>query len=718
MGWGFESPWAYYHQPSSIIAPRVSERIIGPMSDNAPSTRTALTNTERAVGALVGLAAGDALGMPTQSMSPEQIRSEYGLITGFSDASAAQPYAPNLPAGHITDDTEQALLVADLLIRGAGRIDPASLAHTLLEWEAAMVARGSLDLLGPSTKLALEQVRSGADPATTGRTGTTNGTAMRVTPVGIATSTADRESFTMRVLDSCRVTHSTHQGFESAALVAAAVSLGIDGAGVRDALRGAVELVASLEPQGAWTGRASVVTATRAALVLSSAARADDMSDEDFAELLRAEVGTSVESSESIPAAFALADRYCDTPFDALLAAANLGGDTDTIGAIAGAILGACTGPGIAGPDARTLIENVNGVDLSAPVDALLALRRTAPGAGGSQGAHPLSEGAGPGRVVLLGQVIVDLALRLDEIPSPGSDVFAEDAGMHAGGGFNALYAATRMGAEAVSLSGVGDGGFARIITAALEGIGVDDAGPRLVGIDSGYCVALTDSSGERTFVSTRGAETLVPAEAWADYASSRLHPSDVVYIDGYALAHPANVTALRAVAAQGMPDGARVIVDVSPMVESVDLADLLMLAPLSPLWSMNEREALILSSRLGLDAAGHTEATPALLASALGERLGSAVLVRAGEAGAWLHNPGEASPMFIPTPTVSVVDTNGAGDAHSGVLAAALVEGIPLERALVLANCAGALASTRVGPATCPSRNEVEAAADALLVS
>lgn len=696
------------------------------MSDDAPSTETALTRTERAVGALVGLAAGDALGMPTQSMSPEQIRSEYGSITGFRDASASQPYAPNLPAGHITDDTEQALLVADLLICGDGTIDPAALAHALLEWEAAMIARGSLDLLGPSTKLALEQVRSGADPATTGRTGTTNGAAMRVAPVGIATSTADRESFTMRVLDSCRVTHSTHQGFESAALVAATVSLGIDGAEVRDALRGALELVASLEPQGTWTGRASVVATTRAALAHSSTARADDMSDDDFLDLLRAEIGTSVESSESIPAAFALADRYCDRPFDALLGAANLGGDTDTIGAIAGAILGACIGPGIAGPDARTLIEGVNGIDLSAPVDALLALRRTAPeakkGAAVSRSGRPVSEGDRLGRVILLGQVIVDLALRLDAIPSPGSDVFAEDAGMHTGGGFNALYAATRMGAKTVSLSGVGDSGFARIITADLESIGVDDAGPHLTGIDSGYCVALTDASGERTFVSTRGAETLVPADAWAAFARTRMRPSDVVYIDGYALAHPANVGALRAVAAQDLLAGARVIVDVSPMVESVDLADLLMLTPLRPLWSMNEREALILLSRLGLDAAARTESTahgeprPALSASALGECFASAVLVRAGAAGAWLWTPGESCPLYIPTPTVSVVDTNGAGDAHSGVLAAALVEGVPLERALVLANCAGALASTRVGPATCPSRDEIEAAADALL--
>ena len=74
----------------------------------------------RAYGALAGLALGDALGMPTQAMSPEQIRAVYGRITGLVDGDASQPYAPGMPAGSVTDDTEQALLVASLLVRGRG----------------------------------------------------------------------------------------------------------------------------------------------------------------------------------------------------------------------------------------------------------------------------------------------------------------------------------------------------------------------------------------------------------------------------------------------------------------------------------------------------------------------------------------------------------------------------------------------------------------------
>ena len=74
-----------------------------------------------------------------------------------------------------------------------------------------MIERGSLDLLGPSTKAALERVRAGEDPLSVGGAGTTNGAAMRVTPIGIAMSTADPEAFADAVWSSCQVTHATRQ---------------------------------------------------------------------------------------------------------------------------------------------------------------------------------------------------------------------------------------------------------------------------------------------------------------------------------------------------------------------------------------------------------------------------------------------------------------------------------------------------------------------------
>ncbi|MBF1140302.1 MAG: ADP-ribosylglycohydrolase family protein, partial [Thermobifida sp.] len=188
----------------------------------------------RAYGALAGLALGDALGMPTQAMSPEQIRAVYGTITGLVDGDASQPYAPGMPAGSTTDDTYQALTLASFLGRGEGSsaggvtLELGGFARELLNWEEWLKAQGSLDLLGPSSKAALERVRLGEDPLRVRGMGTTNGAAMRVTPVGIAVSTDDPEVFADSVWSTCQLTHATHQGFQSAALVAAAVSFGID----------------------------------------------------------------------------------------------------------------------------------------------------------------------------------------------------------------------------------------------------------------------------------------------------------------------------------------------------------------------------------------------------------------------------------------------------------------------------------------------------------
>ena len=97
---------------------------------------------ERAMGAMAGLALGDALGMPTQSMSAEQICRYYGgPITKLMNAVPQQPIAPNMKAGAVTDDTEQAFVLAQRLIDDNGCIDNGRYAHDLLQWEAAMKAK-------------------------------------------------------------------------------------------------------------------------------------------------------------------------------------------------------------------------------------------------------------------------------------------------------------------------------------------------------------------------------------------------------------------------------------------------------------------------------------------------------------------------------------------------------------------------------------------------
>lgn len=676
----------------------------------------------RAYGALAGLALGDALGMPTQAMSPQQIRAVYGTVTGLVDADASQPYAPGMAAGSVTDDTEQALLVASLLVAGRGSsarvaLDAHEFAHALLAWEDSMIERGSLDLLGPSTKAALERVRGGEDPLAVGGEGTTNGAAMRVTPIGIAVSTADPEAFADAVWSSCRVTHATRQGFQSAALVAAAVSLGIDSArstapDLRALLWKAVTFVDSLPARGAWTPDPGVIAATRRAMQLAANPASSAL------ECLAQQVGTSVASAHSIPMAFALLARS-PSP-QALLDAANLGGDTDTIGAIAGAILGAALGVEVLGGCDLARVEEVSRLDLRSVALELLELRAahdpaaSAPTVVEREDATPDAPtpaslpASGAGRVVLMGQILVDRVLQGASPIHGGGNEHARDAGTHVGGGFNALVAARRMGAEAVSLSPIGQGPHASLITDALAREGITDAGPRVEGVDNGFCVALIGHDAERTFISTKGAETMAPASAWADFVRT-MSPGDVLCIDGYLMDHPANREAAEA-ALRVLPEGVRVLLDVSPVIgipESLPARHAII--------SMNSVEARAIAKRSRLDGYLPFDS----LSCRLAQTLGHDTLVRLGASGAYFARyaspNSETSAVHIPTPTIDAVDTNGAGDAHTGVLAASLALGIPLERGLVLANCAGALASTANGPATCPPRPQIEAAAHVL---
>lgn len=306
------------------------------------------------------------------------------------------------------------------------------------------------------------------------------------------------------------------------------------------------------------------------------------------------------------------------------------------------------------------------------------------------------------GRIIHTGQVVIDLTLRIEAIPEPGGDVFADESAMAVGGGFNVLAAARRLSVETLYAGPLGAGPFAEAARQALKEIGVDHIGPLAPG-DQGYCVAMTDARAERTFISTCGAETRGPVDA---FDHLEVAGDDVVYLSGYSLADEASRTALERLAGRltEARTGCTALFDVSPMVGSVPMSSLERLGALGPIWSLNEREAGLLADRLGLrvEAGDH-----AGVCEALSGRIGT-VLVRAGEQGSWFSDGGETA--HTPSIPVTPVDTNGAGDAHSGVLAAALARGVDLPSALRWANVAGALTTTRFGPATCPSEGEIRA--------
>jgi ADP-ribosylglycohydrolase len=325
---------------------------------------------ERALGALYGLAIGDALGMPTQLMSREDVEAYFGTLDGFRDAPSDHRIAAGLPAGSITNDTEQALLLADALLAGGGHVNSEDLARRLLAWAEHARERGSLDLLGPSTSAAVTTLVADGPLDVFGRSAATNGAAMRITPVGLVATPDDLAALVDLVVEASRVTHYTSVAIAGAAAVAAAVSDGIGGGSVADATTLAIRTAELGQQHGEWVAGASV--ARRIAWAIGLINTDDhDGSVRDVVEL----VGTSIATQESVPAAFAILALHPDDPWQACLTAASLGGDSDTIAAMTGAIAGACHGMDRWPQDAVQTVREINNLDLEMFADKLLALR-------------------------------------------------------------------------------------------------------------------------------------------------------------------------------------------------------------------------------------------------------------------------------------------------------------------------------------------------------
>ena len=200
------------------------------------------------------------------------------------------------------------------------------------------------------------------------------------------------------------------------------------------------------------------------------------------------------------------------------------------------------------------------------------------------------------GKVISLGQVIVDLTMNVDAVPRAGEDVFAGNVQTQVGASFNTLYAVRRMGVQASHAGVIGTGPWASQILQTLENQGIQHVGKRDAVRDSGFCVALTDANAERTFISTRGAEAHGSADA---FDSVNPEKQDVVHVSGYTLVHR-TAGALLAFAKRTTEHREfTAVFDPSPMIATVDDDVFRAMLAYRPIWSCNEREAMLIARRL-----------------------------------------------------------------------------------------------------------------------
>jgi ribokinase len=290
-------------------------------------------------------------------------------------------------------------------------------------------------------------------------------------------------------------------------------------------------------------------------------------------------------------------------------------------------------------------------------------------------------------RLVSHGSIPVDLAIGLSQLPERGGDVLAVWSNRSAGGGFNVLSAAVRLGLPAVYAGPHGTGPFGDLVRSALAAEGIACLQPPNPNLDTGFCVVLVEGR-ERTFVTVPGADAVVDSKMLQAVA---YREGDAVYVSGYDLVYPdAGVTVAEHVA--GRPAGSLLVFDPGPLAAEIPATLLVSVLERADLVSLNAREAGLLGSAEVL----------------LGRlRPGATIILRAGADGAAIMRAGVPS---IPVPAVEtrVIDNTGAGDVHVGALLAGLARGLALPEATLLANHAAAYSVGQRGPAAGPTEKQL----------
>ena len=630
-----------------------------------------------------------------------------GALASMVRADAANEAASGSPDGTVSDMMRSALTVANQLRRGPGSV------YAIRSGQWSAPAGSARDRL------------------------------LCAIPIGIAMSTIDPEALAETVWVACGCTNRNE--FQSAALLAAAVSLLINNRENSPiTLCDAVDVVSAMKPRGERQEGPDVLTATRRALNVQA---------NSHSPLVRVRMGTLMAKLADISSSH----RIIPLAFFQVLylwakelppACREASGDPALYDAVSAALAGVCD-------TRKTLrdldvipVEGVSHVDVLGIADQLLALsaptplewiRRAAglapdrpPRSGPSSFEEPDSDllnryapfepesaptplgaarGNAPvGRVVVMSELLLRFDRHSKDDTVPAEDEWATREDVHLALPFTAMCAAHAMGVEVVSLSPIGQGPRASIIAEALAREGIVDAGPRVEGCDNGFLSPPLKQYG----ASVSSGMTEMPEDAW-DEAIRTLGPSDVLFVDGGIVSQAVLAACEHALA--HLPDHVRIILDASHGLvrqRSLPTDNVLIMV------GYDSAESLCRSVSYDRPSGDCTD-NPRHGADKVQGDFHQYTLNRGQTHESYLARAvhkeysSDGDVTRFPAPTVISTDLRGALHTSMGVLAAGFALGYTLERCILLANCAGALASTMPGAASCPTREEIEAAADTL---
>ncbi|MDY3126856.1 MAG: ribokinase [Corynebacterium sp.] len=287
------------------------------------------------------------------------------------------------------------------------------------------------------------------------------------------------------------------------------------------------------------------------------------------------------------------------------------------------------------------------------------------------------------GGVTVVGSINADLMVSVQRHPLPGETLVGSGGDIKAGGkGANQAVAAALQGANVTFVGAVGTDPYAEAALEYLRSSGVDLSNVVEVDATTGLAVITVSADGENTIVVLPGANAAVTA-GFIDKHAAAIRGAEIVLLQGEIPAE-----GFRRAVEIAQAAGTRVVVNLAPVIE-VDRSALLTADPLLA----NEHEAGLILAQLGANVDSQD---PHQLVSALLEAGFRSVVLTLGAQGAVVGT--SEGLQDIPTPTITAVDTTGAGDAFTGAFVAQLLAGASLVDAARYAARVGAFAALSAG--------------------
>ncbi|CAN5575721.1 sugar kinase [soil metagenome] len=270
-----------------------------------------------------------------------------------------------------------------------------------------------------------------------------------------------------------------------------------------------------------------------------------------------------------------------------------------------------------------------------------------------------------PGKLIVYGDIGMDIFVRVDALPHRGQDAIAHDiALLPAGSAANCAVVAAKLGIEVEFVGLTGRDQLAEMLMADLRQSHVGMRHLRQVTGPAAAIIAIVDAQGERTMLSHRGVST---QSAYGELAPDLIGPGDCLHLSGYSFQDPISKATALACLAQARQRGALITLDPSfhfAREFKANHADALQgIDFIFP----NQEEATLMS---GTD----DPVAAAMLIRTLGPKT---VIIKRGDQGCLIASAHAITHMPA-YPVETMVDTTGAGDAFCGGFLAALLRGAP----------------------------------------